>query len=73
MTTVARKHEDDAVMAHLLRRAGFGATRDQIDLYVARGYEETVEDLLNPSHGEPEDQDLMDRYFIASVEARSVG
>ena len=73
MTTVARKHEDDAVMAHLLRRAGFGATRDQIDQYVARGYEETVEDLLNPSHGEPEDQDLMDRYFIASVEARSVG
>ncbi|MCH2514755.1 MAG: DUF1800 domain-containing protein [Dehalococcoidia bacterium] len=73
MTTVARKHEDEAVMAHLLRRAGFGATRDQIDQYVARGYEETVEDLLNPSHGEPEDQDLMDRYFIASVEARSVG
>ena len=73
MTTVARKHEDVAVMAHLLRRAGFGATRDQIDQYVARGYEETVEDLLNPSHGEPEDQDLMDRYFIASVEARSVG
>jgi uncharacterized protein (DUF1800 family) len=60
-------------MAHLLRRAGFGATRDQIDQYVARGYEETVEDLLNPSHGQPEDQDLMDRYFIASVEARSVG
>jgi len=73
MTTVARKHEDVAVMAHLLRRAGFGATRDQIDQYVARGYEETVEDLLNPSHGQPEDQDLMDRYFIASVEARSVG
>ena len=73
MTTIARKHEDVAVMAHLLRRAGFGATRDQIDQYVARGYEETVEDLLNPSHGQPEDQDLMDRYFIASVEARSVG
>ncbi len=73
MTTVARKHQDVAVMAHLLRRAGFGATRDQIDQYVARGYEETVEDLLNPVAARPEDQDLMDRYFIASVEARSVG
>jgi uncharacterized protein (DUF1800 family) len=73
MTTVARKHEEIAVMAHLLRRAGFGATRDQIDQYVAKGYEETVEDLLNPVAARPEDQDLMDRYFIASVEARSVG
>jgi len=61
------------VMAHLLRRTGFGATRDQIDQYVAKGYEETVEDLLNPVAARPEDQDLMDRYFIASVEARSVG
>ena len=73
MTTVARKHQDVAVMAHLLRRTGFGATRDQIDQYVAKGYEETVEDLLNPVAARPEDQDLMDRYFIASVEARSVG
>jgi uncharacterized protein (DUF1800 family) len=73
MTTVARKHQDVTVMAHLLRRTGFGATRDQIDQYVAKGYEETVEDLLNPVAARPEDQDLMDRYFIASVEARSVG
>ncbi|MDA1297175.1 MAG: DUF1800 domain-containing protein [Chloroflexi bacterium] len=73
MTTVATKQEDVAAVAHLLRRAGFGATRDQIDQYAARGYEATVEELLNPRYGEPEDQDLMDRYFIASVEARSPG
>jgi uncharacterized protein (DUF1800 family) len=73
MTTVARKHEDVAVTAHLLRRAGFGATRDQIDQFVAKGYEATVEELLSSTAGEPEDQDLMDRYFIASVEARAVG
>ncbi len=60
-------------MAHLLRRAGFGATRDQIDRYLARGYEATVEELLNPEYGAPPDQDLMDRYFVASVEARSPG
>jgi uncharacterized protein (DUF1800 family) len=73
MTTAATTHEDVATIAHLLRRAGFGATRDQIDLYASKGYEATVEELLNPRHGQPEDQDLMDRYFIASVEARSVG
>ena len=60
-------------MAHLLRRAGFGATRDQIDYYVGRGYDETVEELLHPEFSDPEEQDLMDRYFIAAVEARSVG
>ena len=46
---------------------------DQIDEYVAKGYDETVEELLYPEYSHPEDQDLLDRYFIASVEARSVG
>jgi uncharacterized protein (DUF1800 family) len=73
MTTVAAKREDVALIAHLLRRAGFGATRDQIDRYVAQGYDATVDELLNPQYGAPDDQDLMDRYFIASVEARSPG
>ena len=73
MTTAVMKETDTALMAHLLRRAGFGATRDQIDGYVAKGYDETVEELLHPEFCQPEDQDLLDRYFIASVEARSVG
>ena len=73
MTTAVMKETDTALMAHLLRRAGFGATRDQIDEYVAKGYDETVEELLHPEYSDPEDQDLLDRYFIASVEARSVG
>ena len=64
---------DVELMAQLLRRAGFGTTRDQIDKYLQQGYEATVEELLNPVHREPEDQDLMDRYFVASVEARSPG
>ncbi len=72
-TTTAATDTDTALMAHLLRRAGFGATRNQIDHYLEKGYEATVEELLNPEYGEPEDQDLLDRYFIASTEARSVG
>ena len=73
MTTAVMTDTDTSLMAHLLRRAGFGATRDQIDHYVAKGYDETVEELLHPEFSYPEDQDLLDRYFIASVEARSVG
>ena len=73
MTTATRKDTDVALMAHLLRRAGFGATRDQLDQYVAKGYEETVEELLNPEYGDLPDQDLLERYFIAATEARAPG
>ncbi len=34
-------------MAHLLRRAGFGATPAELDQYLAMGYEATVDWLLN--------------------------
>ncbi len=40
--------QDIALMAHLMRRAGFGATRDELEERVAKGYEETVEELINP-------------------------
>ena len=40
--------EDIALMAHLMRRAGFGATREELEERAARGYAATVEELLNP-------------------------
>ena len=43
-------HQDDiALMAHLMRRAGFGATRDELEARVAKGYDATVDELLNPA------------------------
>ena len=46
--------KDIALMAHLMRRAGFGASREELEQRVARGYEATVEELLDPeSHGIP--------------------
>ena len=42
--------QDIALMAHLMRRAGFGATRDELEAFVALGYEAKVEDLLHPSN-----------------------
>ena len=40
--------EDIALMAHLMRRAGFGATREELEERAAKGYAATVEELLNP-------------------------
>ena len=36
------------LMAHLMRRAGFGATREELEERVQVGYEATVEELLDP-------------------------
>ena len=55
-------YNEIALMAHLLRRAGFGATRDQLDAYVAKGYEATVEELLNPGEDQRMGDDLIRRF-----------
>ena len=48
-------------MAHFLRRAGFGATHDELEAYAARGYEAAVEELLHPESQTEMDEDLMMR------------
>ena len=52
-----------AQMAHLMRRAGFGASRDELDALVAKGYENVVEDLVNPERLPDIDEDILERYF----------
>ena len=44
--------EDVALLAHLMRRAGFGATKEELERYTAMGYEATVDELIDP----PEDR-----------------
>jgi uncharacterized protein (DUF1800 family) len=58
--------QDLALLAHLLRRAGFGATREELERYAAQGYEATVEELLHPGDGPLplEDEDLVRRYHV---------
>ena len=51
-----------ALMAHLMRRAGFGATRDELERLLAVGYEETVEQLLHPDGQAPVDEYELLRY-----------
>jgi hypothetical protein len=54
-------------MAHLMRRAGFGAGRDEIEARVAKGYEATVEELLHPETQEGADGYTLLRYQPASL------
>ncbi len=50
------------LMAHLMRRAGFGATREQLDACTVQGYEATVEELLHPSNEQRMGDDLIRRF-----------
>ena len=54
---------DIALMAHLLRRAGFGASRDEVEARVAQGYDNVVEELLNVGDDPGIDEDLMYRAY----------
>lgn len=53
---------DIALIAHLLRRAGFGASRDELEAWAARGYEGAVDDLLHPERFPEVEDDLIGRY-----------
>ena len=55
---------DIALMAHLMRRAGFGGTYQQVEAQAAKGYEATVEELLHPERQPEVETDLLERYFI---------
>jgi uncharacterized protein (DUF1800 family) len=64
--------QDIALMAHLLRRAGFGASREEIEAKAAKGYDATVEELLNPESQPTLDEDLMLRYHPAYNHAPAI-
>ena len=49
---VTKTKKDIALMGHLFRRAGFGATYYLLERYLAKGYEGAVEEFLHPE-GQP--------------------
>ena len=57
------------LMAHLFRRAGFGATRNELEKAVVKGYEATVEDLLHPEAAPPVEEDVLQRYYLDAKES----
>ena len=65
--------KDLALMAHLMRRAGFGAPRDELEARVAIGYEATVEELLHPEDQEPVDDYEFLRYHPSQWKPGTLG
>ena len=63
-TTTPTANEDTALIAHLLRRAGFGATYEELEAFSAKGYEATVEELLHPEDTPEWNDDLVRRYHV---------
>ena len=59
MTTAAA---DLQLLAHLMRRAGFGASRSQLESLAEKGYDGVVADLLSPSQSSEMSDDLIRRY-----------
>ena len=62
------------LMAHLMRRVGVGARRDELEELAARPYEDVVEELLHPETFTDPDQDVIERYLptATSIELPSV-
>ncbi len=63
---------DVELMAHLFRRAGFGARREEIEAAMERGYEATVEELLHPEAQPELDHDIIWRYWPDMKEQRQI-
>ena len=61
------------LMAHLMRRAGFGASRDELDDLVDQGYEATVERLLDTDHPNTMSLDLIRRYHPDQMGMLGIG
>jgi uncharacterized protein (DUF1800 family) len=72
MTTVESKQET-ALMAHLLRRAGFGATPVELDAAMNIGYQRVLQNLLNPDHTDEIPDDLIRRYHVDLSDLRNGG
>jgi uncharacterized protein (DUF1800 family) len=60
------------LMGHLFRRAGFGATRDELEAALAKGYDATLEELLHPEQAPDLAEDLLFRSFPDFHETRKV-
>jgi len=54
--------KDMQLLAHLMRRAGFGATRAELEKYSKMGYEATVDELLDTTNPQWMSEYLLRRY-----------
>ena len=62
--------QDLKLMTHLLRRAGFGATPDEFDQAMDKGYDAVLDELLNPAGDDILPNDLIRRYHVDQSDLR---
>ena len=62
--------QDLKLTAHLLRRAGFGATPDELDRAMDKGYDAVLDELLNPAGDDVVPNDLIRRYHVDQSDLR---
>ena len=62
MTTTTKSGTDLDLIAHLLRRAGFNPTWDELQEHAALGYDGAVDRLFNPGPADPMPSDVIRRY-----------
>ncbi|MCL0031271.1 DUF1800 domain-containing protein [Dehalococcoidia bacterium] len=55
-------NNDTLLMAHLMRRAGFGASRIELDALVEQGYDETVDHIIDAKPENPVSDYMIRRY-----------
>ncbi len=69
--TLTKSRTDTALIAHLLRRASFGATPAELDRAVDDGYDTTLDALLNPGGAYHLPDDLIRRYHVDQSDMRN--
>ena len=53
-----------ALIAHLMRRAGFGFSNDELETLAGKPYDEIVDDLVHPERFPEVDEYSLRRYFL---------
>jgi len=71
MTTVSPKTTEKEI-SHLMRRIGFGGSKEEIDQLTNKSYDDAVDFLMDNSDENPVPTDLLRRYQIDLSDVRSV-
>ncbi len=67
-----REQKNRSLIAHLLRRSGFGATPSELDIAIELGYDEVVHQLLHPDHPDVIPEDLIRRFHKEQSDMRGL-
>ena len=62
-----------ADLAHLMRRAGFGASKEELEEYTKLGYDAVVDMLVEPESVPDIDVDILERYYFGELFRIRVG